>query len=139
MDPHALKSLQVRKTQLESELRVLSKTLHETQKTISVKNKSLYNVNRELEALSNRQPSVSEHALLRYIERVMHIDLKQIEKEILTPEVVKAIDVLSSGKIPLGDNLLIVKNKTVTSIIPKDQENEKPCETEQTPFPCVAS
>lgn len=33
-----------------------------------------------------REPKVSDHALLRYIERVKGVNLEDLKKEILTPE-----------------------------------------------------
>ena len=48
---------------------------------------------------------VSEHAMLRYIERVLGIDLKEIENRILTDEIKEQLKQLEVGDFPLMMNL----------------------------------
>lgn len=72
----------------------------------------------EAYAKQNVSPRVSEHAMLRYFERKLGFDLKEIEKKILTPEVIKYMEEFGDGQFPNGDDiLLVVKNKTVTTIL----------------------
>ena len=61
---------------------------------------------------------VSDHALVRYLERVEKIDMSVIEKEILTNEVLRLIDTLGgSGRYPNKNFKVVMNNYTVTTII----------------------
>ena len=59
---------------------------------------------------------VSEHAMLRYIERVLGIDLKEIERRILTDEVKEQYKIVGNGRFPINDEFraLIRDNVVVT-------------------------
>lgn len=60
--------------------------------------------------------TVSDHALVRYMERVMNLDLDSIRQQILTPERVSAI---KAGAVEIigGDCTLRCKNRTVITIV----------------------
>lgn len=61
---------------------------------------------------------VSEHAIVRYFERVKGFDIEKIEKEILSEEVLKFVDKLGgNGSYPNADFKVVMKNFTVTTII----------------------
>lgn len=61
--------------------------------------------------------TVSEHAILRYIERVKGIDLKVIEEEIITEELKNNVIALGgNGKYPLNGCRAIMKNFTIVTI-----------------------
>ncbi len=68
-------------------------------------------------------PLVSEHAQLRYIERVLGVDLDEIKAAILTDQMLATINALGSGKFPMdGGMKAIVRNKTVVTIcMPKEE------------------
>ena len=66
----------------------------------------------------NREIVVSEHAIGRYLERVKGINIAEIEKEILTEEVLKMVEKLGgSGGYPNKDFKVLMKNFTVTTIV----------------------
>ena len=63
-------------------------------------------------------PSVSEHAILRYIERVKGFDLSVLEKEIMTEKVVDMINYMVNGRIKLNNgHEAVIKDKTVVTIV----------------------
>lgn len=63
-------------------------------------------------------PIVSEHALLRYIERIHGIDIEEVRKRILTSATIQAARIVKSGKFPLeGGGQAIIKNNTIVSIV----------------------
>ena len=67
---------------------------------------------------TDNKVKVSEHAIVRYFERVKGFDISEIEKEILTEEVLLLIEKLGgSGKYPVKDFQIMMKNYTVTTII----------------------
>ena len=67
------------------------------------------------------QPVVTEHAILRYLERVKGIDIIAIEREILNPKTIETINTHGIGpsKIPLSTVRgcrLVVDDKTVITV-----------------------
>lgn len=70
---------------------------------------------------SSSKPIVSEHAMLRYFERVLGFDLSEIANKILTEDVLKMMSEtnLTNGKFPVKDKTnfrAIVRQNTVVSI-----------------------
>lgn len=68
---------------------------------------------------TNNLISVSDHAILRYIERVKGIDMDKIKSEILTPEFCDIYASMSiDGEFPNGHGLKYrVKNGRIITII----------------------
>jgi len=70
-----------------------------------------------LHPIKSSEPVVSEHALLRYLERKYNLDLEDIKREILTNDNVIMIKNMGNGKYPISDGLkAVVKNNTVITI-----------------------
>ena len=62
-------------------------------------------------------PRVSEHAVLRYLERVKGYNIAEVEHAILTPKVLKMIETLGgTGKFPGDGFTIVMKDYTVTTI-----------------------
>jgi len=51
--------------------------------------------------LENNSITITEHAILRYLERVKGIDIEAIKKDIVTEEVLKQIKTLGAGIYPV--------------------------------------
>lgn len=63
-------------------------------------------------------PIVSEHAMLRYFERVGGFSLDDVNEIILTPALISLIDEFGSGIYPSENGFkVVVKNRTVVSIL----------------------
>ncbi len=117
MDAQKLKNLQVRKTQLETELKDLQQTVKNINKKICETNNSLINITKEIKNITSQSPTISEHALLRYVERVLGIDLEKIKREILSEKNIAFIEHLKSCKFPISTtHKAVVKNKVVVTI-----------------------
>ena len=67
---------------------------------------------------SNTEPVVTEHALLRYCERVLGIDLEEVKSKILSDQVRGHIDHFGSGTFPNNGAgfKVIVKKRQVVSV-----------------------
>ncbi|TGZ35335.1 hypothetical protein EQ875_01616 [Photobacterium damselae subsp. damselae] len=75
-------------------------------------------VNEKIRRLTST-PVVTEHAILRYLERVKGISVSDIEQEILNNDAIKLIEEygIGSAKIPHSNGCrLIVEDKTVITI-----------------------
>ena len=80
----------------------------------------LKSIERDLEACTRDTPIVSEHALLRYVERVLGYDLEVLTTAILTETVLAQIATVGSGQFPVdscGHNFIaVVKQNVVVTI-----------------------
>lgn len=114
---HELKGLQVRVAKLESEINLLEADKDSLVKTIGAKRSELNRLNQRIQAFNVSEPVVTEHALLRYIERVMGVDLKQITDTILSTQNRSAIAFSRNCKIKTNGVELIVKDRKVVSVI----------------------
>jgi len=85
---------------------------------LSKRNKIKY-LKQEIESIENNQNiKVSQHAIVRYFERVKGFDIKEVEKDILTKEVLNLVEKLGgTGGYPNKDFRVIMKNFTVTTVI----------------------
>jgi chromosome segregation ATPase len=64
---------------------------------------------------------VTEHALLRYIERVMGVDLEEIRQKVVTAAVEAQVRLCGNGKYPVGDTHTVrVKDNTVITVLVGD-------------------
>lgn len=84
-------------------------------------------IDREINGLQQRidtldetcaEPILTEHALLRYLERVRGIDMQALEAEILTESRVEMIKFARSGEVDIQDgHKLILKDMHVVSVV----------------------
>ena len=118
---------EVRKVkQLQSQLNVLSgdaealkMEIANKQRDYSLKLQSITRLKEEIAKIKDTKvPTVSEHAILRYLERVKGLNIPEIEKEILSDEVLKLVDYLGgSGTYPNGLFSVVMKNYCVTTVV----------------------
>lgn len=89
------------------------------QREYSAKLKSIKNLKEQIDNFEkNKNIKVSEHAIVRYFERVKGFDISEIENEILTDEVLKVIEKLGgTGGFPNKDFKVVMKDYTVITII----------------------
>jgi hypothetical protein len=80
----------------------------------------------EMESLQLAEPVVTDHALVRYFERVLGFDIAEIKAKILTPEVVQWIDTIPTGKFPVrGTEMrLRVVGRVVVTLWTSEQEKK---------------
>ena len=116
---HKLKGLQVRlnKTNAEFDSLKQEQALIDNRIIQSIQTrKSIENQIKQIQE-SNKGVTMSEHAMLRYIERVLGFELSQITDKILTPEFNKAVRAMGDGKIPMPDGArAVVKNGVIVTI-----------------------
>lgn len=69
-------------------------------------------------------PSVTDHALVRWLERVKGIDVDAIRAEILTPER-KAMINAGAGEIKGDGFCLKIRNKAVITVYTKERKDQE--------------
>ena len=113
-----LKQLQSRKSKLEVKVKDLSITAKESQQDYIKAKAQLNTVEQEIKGLADVEVIVSEHAILRYMERVMGFDLEMVRTAILSPDNLMMIKKLGAGKYPLpGGGRIVVRDNVIVSIV----------------------
>lgn len=114
---NTLKSLQTRRAKLQKDLEECRRERTEVHKLETEIQNSLSSVDKQIGELVDKKPVVSEHAIIRYLERVKGMDIDLIRREILTEKNVETIKTIGRGKIPIGNGFkLVVKDNIVVSV-----------------------
>ena len=112
-----LKGLQSQASKLEAEIDNIKLELFARQKELNLKNQTLQSIKKEIERFTSGEIVVSEHAILRYFERVLNFNIEEIKSKILTPEVQSLYDSLGGGEFPVENKFTVVlKDNTVITI-----------------------
>lgn len=69
-----------------------------------------------IEKLTKLKPQLSEHAILRYLERIKEINISEVKEEIMTDKIKQQISTIGNGRIPVGDFVLVIRNNVVVTI-----------------------
>ena len=117
-DSQKLKQLETRKAKLEVQTEELGKETKDTQVRWAKSIGQLNNVRKEIKAMTTRDIVVTEHAILRYAERAMGLDVEEVKGLILTESLIKKVKTLGNGRYPIGNKRkAVVKDLTVVSIV----------------------
>lgn len=113
-----LKKLQSLLIKQKSEIDLIRRERQLINERLSVAERNLKNTEEELKKLkTGNKIIVSEHAVLRYLERTMELDLKAVETEILSEEVVSQYRTLGNGKYPVSNGCkAVIKDNVVLTI-----------------------
>lgn len=118
VNQHELKGLQVQLHQAEalvttSELETKACQKREVEARIQVKNLKARILQIEQ---STAEPIVSEHAMLRYLQRVKGVDLEALTAEIMDETTAKHIKFARNGKLKRASHSLIFRNNTIVTV-----------------------
>ena len=114
-----LKHLQTRRSSLQLEIDQAMLNKQDVTKRLDVMLQQRNSIDEEIKQLSMKaeQVIVSEHAILRYLERAMNLDLDAIKKEILSESLVASCAAFRSGKFPIGRGIkAVVKNNVIVTV-----------------------
>lgn len=114
-----IKILQTRIKELKDKLKLINLSIRDSLEDKKKIEKELTELNLKINFLS-KDLLVSEHALLRYIERILKIDIKEIESLILNNETKEIVKTFGDGTYPLTINnvnlKIVVKNNIIITI-----------------------
>jgi hypothetical protein len=116
--------------ELEKKIKSLQGEINSKLLTISWQQKQLeqyYNKLKLGDDLNNKEKIiVSDHAILRTVERLFHVDLEKIKEIILPNEVVKRINFIGKGKgtVIHGGIVYVIKEYTVVTVYPENKEEK---------------
>lgn len=108
-----IKALKSRITKTKAEMDAVKIEMQMAQRKMSGLQSMVSKMEGELKAIESGKVTVTEHAILRYLERVRGIDLEEVENTIL-PEGYR--EKLLSGKIPINGFRIVVKDNTVITV-----------------------
>ena len=115
-----LKYLESKKVLLEAQLENLRDRKGQVGKEISLVSSKLNSVNRRIQALKGRSDLiVSEHAMLRYLERVEQLDVAILNRIIAEDEELQSVvKTLGNGIFPVKGRgfKLVIKDNVVETI-----------------------
>ena len=113
-----LKKLQSLLIKQKSEIDLIKRERQLADERLTVAQRNLKKIEEEMKKLKNgNKIIVSEHAILRYLERTMELDLKAVENEILSKEVVSQYRTLGNGKYPVSNGCkAVIKDNVVLTI-----------------------
>ena len=114
-----IKNLQVQLNKLEGERQALKIQLSNTQKEYQLKQKTIKSIQNKIVKYNSKDNiEVSEHAIIRYFERVLGYDIEQIKSKILTNEIISLTQTLGgNGSYPNDGFKIILKNFTVVTLL----------------------
>lgn len=119
-----LKHLATRREQVERRLKALREELSVLDQKIHTETRELSAIDAQVEQLKkkNKAVVVTEHAILRYLERVKGVDIEAAKREMLPPEVSNQIRALGNGEYPVGTHSVKVKDNVVITILTKEEK-----------------
>lgn len=119
-DAHELKGLQVQLAKEIAAARVAKDELDIAQRKYNQSQAICRSLKARIAALeaqaTPKDPIVSEHALLRYLERVEGVDLDVIRQRILGDGTAASISFARTGRIKKKDVTLIIKDSVVVTV-----------------------
>lgn len=113
---HELKQIRIRLSKAESEAGSIREDIRVAQKRGAEIRKLIVELKQKIERFKGKKPIITEHALLRYFERVLEYNLDSIINGLLTDNAIAMIAEMPNGKIPSLGCRLIVKDGVVVTI-----------------------
>ena len=120
-----LKSLQVQRTKAREEMDVLNKEKASLDERLGTLKKQISALSQRIDAMTAVPAKIviSEHALLRYYERVEGLDVQGVVERLISPKTEEQIKKIGgTGKFPIGEIngtkvTLVLSKYVVTSLL----------------------
>jgi hypothetical protein len=113
-----LKNLRSRKARLETEVGHLRIEYQDIGIKLRREEGKLAAVNRDIESLKTKELVVTEHAILRFLERKLGMNMSQVAQEIKASLPHGGAGEIMDSKIPTGEGCqAVIKDMTVVSIV----------------------
>lgn len=119
-DNQTVKGLNTQLGKAKGEYESLKIQVKHLQKQSTLKKEEIQELEKKISYLEKpKELVVSEHAILRYFERVLGFNIEEIRTKLLDQQVRDCVEALGgNGTFPTKDNIkLIIRDKVVTTII----------------------
>ncbi len=121
------KALETRRNELQAKRKVLNVEINDKQKESNQMLSKIKELQKQLDAIKVKAPKgivITEHAMLRFLERVDGLDIEELQKRMMTDDQREIIENLETCKIKTPDHVtLIVKDKVLVTV---DEVRERP-------------
>jgi DNA-binding Lrp family transcriptional regulator len=113
------KELQQKIKNLQAGAIILKFSVAQNQRELQTKNQQIAELQAQLAALENpAEIVVSDHAIVRYLERIKGVDMNEVRQAILNPKIMKCISVVgANGTFPHEDGFKIIFKKNIAVTI----------------------
>ncbi|WP_300409153.1 hypothetical protein [Lagierella sp.] len=123
-----IKKLESMKATVEADIATLELHQKNLKQEIGAKKMQLNTLNQKIRTISKNHGSltVSEHAIIRYMERVLGIDIEGLTEKILPEENALFIKNFGNGQYPInnGEFRIVVKDGVVVTVIGDENFDE---------------
>lgn len=129
------RELKQKKTQLEkvkveivakqNDLKEHSKQLSAIQKEINNLKDKQVGLEKDVNEIMNCKLElvVTEHAILRYLERSSCINIEDVKSKIMSENVIKQFAVLGNGQYPIANGLrVVIRGNTIVTVVGEGEE-----------------
>lgn len=112
-----LKGLQSRLKEYRAQLAELEQRKRDVTDECVRKQQQVFGIEKQIHLMSAENVTISEHALLRYVQRVYNLDLEAISKQILPDPVKEQVLTLGDGIYPVQEShKCVVKGNVVVTV-----------------------
>lgn len=107
-----IKGLKYQIKKMEGDAEALKTEISIKQRELSQKQNTIKSLKQQVQKIdNNKNIKVSEHAIIRYLERIKGVDIEEIEKEILSDEVLNLVEKLGgNGGYPNKNFKVLMSN-----------------------------
>lgn len=115
---HELKGLQSQLQKEQATEKALKVEVSNAQRKLSQCQDTIKSLTKQIQALQNESPKpiVSEHAILRYLERVHGLDLDEVRAAMMGNGTQEAIAFAKTGKVKKDGVTFVVQNNVVVTV-----------------------
>lgn len=79
-------------------------------------NQDINRTEKMIRLIQQKDLVVSEHAILRYIERIEQLHPSQVVERIVTPRLKEMVETLGNGTYPIEDFVVVVRDNVVVTV-----------------------
>jgi hypothetical protein len=110
-----LKNLQVLADKYKNEIKAFDTEIQHLHSQKKLKLQNLEDVQKQIKLLC-KEPIVTEHAILRYLERVGGINTEDVKSKIMPESLVDKIKIVGDGEYPVGDFKIRVRDNQIVTV-----------------------
>lgn len=112
-----LKNLETYRNKLLSERAILVMKHESLTEELRTSKRKIADVEKQIRHFTSIDIIVSEHAIVRYLERVENINISEVKEKILTPKLIEMVTTLGNGIFPLEGFRVKVVNRVVVTVL----------------------
>jgi len=113
------RTIGIQRTSVKAQVNDFNNQINDLDRSISAAFTEIRKIEESLKKSTRKEVIVSEHAILRFIERVIGVDLEEIQEKILPPGNSEAVMSFGDGTFPVDDHIIQVRNGVIVTVLNK--------------------